>query len=107
MARGKKTRAFTLRFRNDALPDALRVVAKARRKSMNALIEEMVERELPLEVGAIEAELSETLAALRRYRGNPQDGWAAFAQAEGEVEEPIKAERVFVEDPYGVSATFG
>lgn len=74
---------------------------------MNALIEEMVERELPREVSAIEAELSETLAALRRYRGSAEQTWAEFAAAEGQVEDPIKAQRIVSEpDPYGVNAAF-
>jgi hypothetical protein len=110
LTRENKDRAkarFTLRFSDEATPEALRVVAKARRKSMNALIEEMVERELPLEINAIEAELTETLAALRRFRGNPERAWAEFAAAEGQVEDPIKAERVVSEpDPYGVNAAF-
>lgn len=98
---------FTLRFSDEATPEALRVVARARGTSMNALIEEMVERELPLEVSAIEAELSETLAALRRYRGSAKRAWAEFAAAEVHVEDPIKAERLASEpDPYGVNAAF-
>lgn len=110
MARRRKipNRArFTLRFSDEATPEALRIVAEARGTSMNALIEEMVERELPLEVGAIEAELSETLAALRRYRGSAERSWAQFAAAEGQVEDPIRAERLVSEpDPYGVNAAF-
>lgn len=106
MGRGRKRKAFTLRFENEATPEALRLVARARRKSMNALIEEMVERELGHEVRALELELSETLEALRRYGGKPESDWAAFARAEGEIEDPIQARRVTVDDPYGVNAVF-
>lgn len=100
-----KSLSFTLRFRNNALPDALRVVAKVERKSMNALIEEMIERELPREVAAVEADLSRTLAALRGYKGDGGREWKAFAEAEGTVEEPIEASRL--DDPHGVKAAFG
>jgi hypothetical protein len=99
--------SFPLRFHDELTLRVLRVVAKARRVSINALIEEMVERELPREVELIENELSGTLEALRAYRGKFDDDWEAFARAEGQVEDPIQATQVEpANDPLGVNAVF-
>ena len=85
----------------------LRVVATARGISMNQLIGEMIARELPREVERVESDLAGTLDALRAYKGTFEDDWAAFAKAEGAVEDPAKAERVeMASDPLGVNAVF-
>ena len=106
MAKGKSS--FPLRFNDDLTPRVLRVVAKARRVSMNTLIEEMIARELPREIALVEHELTGTLEALRAYKGTFEDDWAAFAKAEGEVGDPIQAERVDTgNDPLGINAIFG
>jgi len=103
----KAKSSFPLRFSDDLTLRVLRVVAKARHLSINALIEEMVERELPREVELVEQELSGTLEALRTYKGKFEDDWAAFAKAEGDVKDPIQATRVeTTNDPLGVNAVF-
>jgi hypothetical protein len=99
--------SFSLRFHDEMTPQVLRVVAKARRVSMNALIEEMIARGLPHEVELVENDVAGTLEILQAYRGKFEDDWAAFAKAEGEVEDPVKAERVdAANDPLGVNAVF-
>lgn len=106
-AMAKATSSFSLRFKDDLTPRVLRVVAKARRVSMNTLIEEMIARELPREVELVESELAGTLAALRAYKGKFEDDWAAFAKAEGDVADPLQATRVdTANDPLGVNAVF-
>ena len=95
--------SFPLRFYDDLTPRVLRVVATARGISMNQLIA----RELPREVERVESDLAGTLDALRAYKGTFEDDWAAFAKAEGAVEDPAKAERVeMASDPLGVNAVF-
>ena len=81
----------------------------ARGVSINTLIEDMVARELPREVQLVENDLTETLDALRNYKGTFEDDWAAFAEAEGAIDDPIKATRVeldAVNDPLGVNSVF-
>ena len=74
--------------------------------SINALIEELVERELPREVSLLESELNTTLEALQAYKGKFEDDWAAFAEAEGQGD-PIQAKQVDIaNDPLGVNAIF-
>ncbi len=99
--------SFPLRFHDELTLRVLRVVAKARHISINTLIEQMVERELPREVELVESELAGTLSALHEYKGKFADDWAAFARAEGDVDDPIQAVRVdTVDDPLGVNAVF-
>ena len=101
--------SFPLRFHDDLTLPILRVVAKARGVSINTLIEDMVARELPREVQLVENDLTETLDALRNYKGTFEDDWAAFAEAEGAIDDPIKATRVeldAVNDPLGVNSVF-
>jgi hypothetical protein len=105
MARPKSS--FPLRFNDELTLRVLRVVAKARHVSINTLIEEMVERELPREVELVESQLAGTLDALHAYKGKFKDDWAAFAKAEGEVDDPIQAAQVdTANDPLGVNAVF-
>lgn len=105
MAKGRSS--FPLRFNDDLTPRVLRVVAKARHVSMNTLIEEMIARELPREIELVENELAGTLAALGAYRGKFKDDWAAFAKAEGDVGDPIQAERVDpADDPLDINSIF-
>jgi hypothetical protein len=100
-------RTFSLRFYDDLTPRVLRVIAAARKISMNELIGEMIARELPREVERVESDLAGTLDALRAYKGTFDEDWAAFAKAEGALEDPVKAERVeTASDPLGVNAVF-
>jgi hypothetical protein len=99
--------SFPLRFHDELTLRVLKLVAKERRVSVNALIEEMVERELPREVELVESDLTGTLDALRAYKGKFEDDWAAFAKAEGAVEDPVKATQVDpATDPLGINAVF-
>jgi hypothetical protein len=103
----KTKSSFPLRFHDDLTLRVLRVVAKARRVSINTLIEEMIARELPREIEVVENEMAGTLDALRAYKGKFEDDWAAFAKAEGEVGDPIRAQQVdTANDPLGVNAVF-
>lgn len=100
---------FPLRFQDELTPRVLKALAKAKRTSMNALVLSMIARELPREVDEIESELNETLQALHAYRGNFSDDWEAFAQAEVEADDPIRAQRVKVSsatDPHRIKAIF-
>ena len=104
----KPKSSFPLRFNDELTLRVLRVVAKARHVSINTLIEQMVERELPREVELVENELAGTLEALHAYKGKFEDDWAAFARAEGGAEDPIQARHVdTASDPFGVKAVFG
>ena len=95
------------RFDDDLTHRALRTVAEARNVSINALIGEMIARELPHEIEQVESELAGTLEALRSYKRAFADDWAAFAKAEGEVGDPLQAERADAEnDPLGIDAVF-
>ena len=97
---------FSLRFNDEMTLPALRVIAKSRSVSVNALIETMIEREIPLEVARIEGDFRSTLEALRSYRGKFEDDWAAFAKSEG-IEDPVQASRVdAADDPLGVRTLF-
>jgi hypothetical protein len=96
-----------MRFHDELTLGALRVVAKARRISINTLIEQMVNRALPREVALVEQELSGTLDALQAYKGLFQDDWAEYAHAEGAADDPIRAVQADpANDPYGINAVF-
>ena len=98
---------FSLRFDDDLTHRALRTVARARNVSINALIGEMIARELPREIEQVESELAGSLDALRSYKRAFADDWAAFAKAEGEVGDPLQAARVDPStDPLGIEAVF-
>ena len=101
------TSNFPLRLHDDLTMRILRLVAKEKGLSINALIERMIERELPREIEAIELEMSATLEALRAYTGNVAEDWDAFARAEAFVPDPVQARQVeLVNDPLGISAVF-
>jgi hypothetical protein len=98
---------FPLRLHDDLTVRMLRLVAKEQGISMNALIERMIERELPREIESIELEMTGTLEALRAYKGSVAADWDAFARAEAEIEDPVQARQVeTVDDPLGISAVF-
>ena len=101
------TSNFPLRLHDELTMRILRLVAKEKGLSMNALIEQMIERELPREIEAIELEMGETLEALRAYKGNVAEDWEAFAQAEAYVPDPVQARQAeTLHDPLGISAVF-
>jgi hypothetical protein len=101
---------FTLRFAHQQTHDLLRVVAEHLGMSMNALAEEMISRELRAIGLTIERDLYGTLDLLRRYRTEDVDaGLAAFAQAEVEQTDPMRAQMVSepeTGDALGVAEAF-
>lgn len=87
-------RTFPLRFRDETLMDALRLVANARGISVNALIESIVMRELPKEAALVESDLAGRIEALQAYKGRFEDDWAEFARAEGSTADPLQAKMI-------------
>jgi hypothetical protein len=83
---------FTIRFERQETHELLRIVAHHFGASMNALAEDMIERELQAIGLTIEHDLHGTLNLLQRYRtGDVEAGLAAFAKAEVEQTDPLKA----------------
>ncbi len=101
---------FTLRFQNKETHELLRTVADLLEMSMNALIEEMISRELPAFGILIEQDLYGTLELIRRYKGeDAQAGIDAFAHAEVSEEDPMRshmATRLQAADAFGVAEAF-
>jgi hypothetical protein len=101
---------FTLRFAHQQTHDLLRIVAEHLGMSMNALAEDMISRELRAIGLTIEQDLYGTLDLLRRYRAeNVEAGLAAFAQAEVEQTDPMRAQMVSepeTGDALGVAEAF-
>jgi|ERR1700691_562442 hypothetical protein len=101
---------FTLRFQSKETHELLRTVADRFDMSMNALIEEMISRELQAFGLSIEQDLYGTLELLRRYRGeDAQTGLDAFAHAEVSEEDPMRshmATRPQAADAFGVAEAF-
>jgi hypothetical protein len=101
---------FTLRFAHQQTHDLLRVVAEHLGMSMNALAEDMISRELRAIGLTIEQDLYGTLDLLRRYRAEDLEaGLAAFAQAEVEQADPMRAQMVSepeTGDALGVAKAF-
>jgi hypothetical protein len=84
---------FTLRFERQETHELLRIVAHHFGASMNALAEDMIARELQAIGLTIEHDLFGTLDLLQRYRGGDiEAGLAAFAEAEVEHTDPLKAQ---------------
>jgi hypothetical protein len=104
------TSKFTLRFEHQQTHELLRIVAEHFRTSMNALAEDMISRELQAIGLTIEQDLHGTLDLLRRYRMDDVDaGLAAFAQAEVEQTDPLRARMVVqpqAADALGVAEAF-
>jgi hypothetical protein len=100
--------AFPLRL-DERTQSALRLVAEQLGVSMNALAGEMIARELEALVAALDDQVSETLQALRSYRGEGhEEDWAAFARAEVEQNDPVKTRLATpTTDRYGVAKIFG
>lgn len=100
-------RSFSLRFENEDTHQLLRILAGRLGVSMNELAEDMIERQLDHLALGLEEDLAQTMRLLRQYRGQASHAaWAAFANAEGTVEDPIKARKVEDDDPFGIAAAF-
>lgn len=109
MAEHKDRTSFTLRFEDEGTHEALRLVADHYGMSMNRLAQEMLSRELRAAVLIVEKDLSETLQAVRAYRGEGLDeDLAAFAEAEVTEEDPIQTqmEILTMADSLGISRIF-
>jgi hypothetical protein len=101
-------RSFTLRFENPQTHQALSLVAGRLGVSMNRLAEQMIKTELEVAGAGLEADLLHTLEMLASYRRDPEADAAAFAHAEVEFEDPIRARMVAGNaDPFGVISAFG
>ncbi|MGH3427838.1 MAG: hypothetical protein ACRDQZ_09780 [Mycobacteriales bacterium] len=102
---------FTIRFGDQTTHDCLRFVARERGVSMNQLAEEFIQRELGTAILGLEVELSTTLEALQAYRAqNSDDDWAAYAEAEVDVDDPVDTRQLGITamtDPFGVASAFG
>ena len=101
---------FTLRFQRKETHELLRTVADLLGLSMNALIEEMIARELQAFGLSIEQDLYRTLELIQRYRDDDaQAGLDAFAHAEVSEEDPMRsrmATRSQADDAFGVAEVF-
>ena len=102
---------FTLRFHNRGNHEILGLLAERYGVTKNQLAEEMLERELQAAALLLEQDLTGTLALLRNYRRDEHLRGAieAFAQAEADEEDPIKARMVETPrtyDQYGVAEAF-
>jgi hypothetical protein len=107
--RSRATTNFPLRFDDELTPRVLKEVAKAKRTSVNALVLALIARELPHEVESVERDLQGTLEALHAYKGTFGADWEAFARAEVEGDDPIRAERVEkapAADHHGIKSIF-
>jgi hypothetical protein len=74
--------------------EKLKVVAKSKGVTMNALVEEYLTRELQTDLLLLEHDLSETLRALRQYQNSPaqiREDIRAYAQTEVSCEDPLQA----------------
>jgi hypothetical protein len=101
---------FTLRFEREQTHALLRVVAEHFGMSMNALAEDMISRELQTIGLTMEQDLYGTLELLRRYGGEDVEaGLSAFARAEVEYADPLRARMVSqaqAGDALGVAEAF-
>jgi hypothetical protein len=64
---------FTLRL-DEPTMDALRTVARLERRTMNGLIEELVEQGLPSRIEQIEDDLTSSLERVRSLKAPPTHG---------------------------------
>lgn len=109
MSKRKDRPAFTLRFEDENTHEALRRVARHMGLSMNELAQGMLARELRVAVLALETDLSETLQAVRAYRGKGvKEDLESFAEAEASEEDPVETRlaSMMMNDALGVSRVF-
>jgi hypothetical protein len=103
-----RSRALTLRFRNEETLRILEETAEALGVSAGALAEAAIERELAVVGSNLEARLSRTLESLRStVPADLERDAGDFARSELEFEDPLKARLVESPDAYGIGALFG
>src|SRR5262249_52463024 len=103
-----RSRALTLRFRNEETLRILEETATALGVSADALAEAAIERELAILGANLDARLSRTLEVLRFTGPDDLDRDAeAFARSELEFADPLQARLVASSDAYGIGAMFG
>jgi hypothetical protein len=87
-------RVLTLRFRNRRTYQRLKHIAGIVGSSMNEIAEAAVERELDFLSTDLEAQLSETVEALRSWRYSDDDleqEIRKFGEGEGSVRDPMRS----------------
>jgi hypothetical protein len=88
-----------------ATRDVLEVISRAKGLAINVLVNRAISAFVDREAGAIEKDLSDTLARLRAYRSTGHGDAAeiqAVVAAEMSGSDPAEADRVFVVGPQGV-----
>gem|GEM_PF-3559618 len=91
-----------------ATRDVLEVISKAKGLAINVLVNRAINAFVDREAGAVEHDLSDTLARLRAYRTTHRDHAAeiqAVVDAEMSGPDPAEADRVFVVDPQGIESS--
>jgi hypothetical protein len=90
-----------------ATRDLLEVISKAKGLAINVLVNKAISAFVDREAGAIEHDLSDTLARVRAYRSTHRDHAAAIqavVEAEMSAPDPAEADRVFTIDPDGIES---
>jgi len=102
-----RRRSFTIRFKEQETHDLLALLASRMHVSMNSLAETMIKNQIGDLALALEDDLSQTLARLAEYRGDPSDDVARFADAEvahpGRLTARMVAPR---QDPHDIAGLF-
>jgi hypothetical protein len=90
-----------------ATRDVLEVISKAKGLAINVLVNRAISAFVDREAGAIEQDLSETLARVRAYRSTHRDHAAAIqavVDAEMSAPDPAEADRVFADKPHEIES---
>ena len=101
-------RSYPLRL-DERTRSTLRIVAEQLGLPINVLITDILARELEILSFSLEGHLTETVKALREYRGEgAEEDWAAFALAEVDEDDPIRTRLVETlgADRYGLAEIF-
>jgi hypothetical protein len=98
--------AFTLRFRNPRIHNALRVTADLMGVPMSEIAEHAIERELVLLGAGLQETLERAVGLLRDLRPSHEAAVEAFAEAEVSHPDPMKSRHAGDRDPFGVGDIF-
>jgi len=103
----RRRRSFTIRFEDQATHDLLALLADRLDVSMNRLAETMIKNEIGDLALALQEDLSQTLARLADYRGDPARDVARFAEAEVAYHDPLRARLASShQDPHDIARIF-